>query len=226
MNSDFFTAKGSALWWVYLLWLVSSALLAWWFVWVVVTGIFGIQSDPSGHLIFSSTSATKTFYPFTLGATALSFLGVAYYVYRGERGNWWSLPLSALVGLVSTIGMVNLYEQIFVNLADLAWRANWWWVYYGKSMDAFVFALVGVSWVFAALPWWLNENRRAAQRFFLVYLATMVVWLLFGLPGVESGSILAYALNTVSRFFSQATLIVLVAKPMPMVNVLRKIHLA
>ncbi len=226
MNSNFFTAKSSALSWMYLLWLVSSALLSWWFVWVVVTGIFGFQSDPSGHFIFASTGAGKTFYPFTLGVTALSFFGVTYYVYRAERGRWWSLPLSALVGLVSTIGMVNLYEQVFINFADLAWRANWWWFYYGRSIDSFVWTLVGVSWVFAALPWWLKSNRRTAEHFFLTYLATMLVWLLFGMPGVETRSILAYVLNTLSRFFSQATLIVLVAKPLPLVEILRKIHLA
>ncbi len=225
LKSEFFVAKARSLWLIYLLWLVTSALLAWWFVWVVVTGIFSLGSDPSGHLIFFSSGAGKTFYPFTLAATALSFFGVAYFVYRAERGRWWSVPLALLVSLVSTVGMVNLYEQVFINFADLAWKSGWWWFYYGRNIDTFMGTLNGVGWVFAGLPWWLNENRKVAQRFFLAYLLTMLIWLILGMPGVESGSIAAYALNSLSRFFSQATLIVLVAKPLPFLRVLKRIHL-
>lgn len=215
-----------SLWLMYVLSLVSSALLAWRFVWVVVTGVFNVAADQSGHAIFFSTSQSKPFYPFTLAATALSFVGVSYYVYRAECGRWWSLPLALLVGLVSTVGMVNLYEQVFINFADSVWKTNYWWYYYGNSLGAFLTMLVGVSWVFGAVSWWRSENKRPAVRFFAVYLLSMLVWLVLGMPGVESGSIVSYSLNTISRFFSQATLIVLIAKPLPFAGNLRKLHLA
>ncbi len=194
---------------------------------MVLSGVFRTASDPSGHLIFYSAGAGKPFYPFTLAATALSFVGVTYYVYKAERGAWWSLPLALLVALVSTVGMVNLYEQVFINFADLVWGASIWWQFYGNSIGTFVGMLVGVSWVFAALPWWRSENRGLRRNvFFEAYLLTMLVWLMLGMPSVELGTVQAYVLNALSRFLSQATLIVLVAKPMPLLGVLHKIRLA
>ncbi|MCI4356059.1 MAG: hypothetical protein L3K18_02790 [Thermoplasmata archaeon] len=198
---------------VYLVWVVTSALLTYWFVEVILNGLLHVGSDVGGNLVFQSTPQQVPFYPFTLAAALLSFVGVTYFVLRAEGVRWWSVLLALVVAEVSTVGMINLYEQLFIVPMQLA-SHNWYWInYYWGGLGFAAATILGISWVLAGLPWWRRENARWAGGVFGAYLATMLVWLAIGFPSVESGSWAAYLLNTVSRLLSQATLVVLVADP-------------
>jgi hypothetical protein len=196
---------------VFLVWLATSALLTWWFVAVVVDGLYHVGSDVGGNLLFYSTAQQHPFYPFTLVAAFLSFLGVTYFVVRAEGIRWWSVPLALVVAEVATVGMINVYEQFFIVPMQVADHDSYWLNQYWGGLGHAAATILGMSWVAAALPWWRRENARLASGVFGAYLAAMAVWIAIGFPPVESGSWIAYLMNTVSRFLSQATLVVLVA---------------
>lgn len=192
-----------------ILWLLSMGLLDWWFVWVVVTGIGHLGRDPGGSLVFQSPAADHVFYPFTLAAALLSLLGVAGAVAFRERGSRWAVPLGLLVGFVSTVGMINVYEQVFVAALETSTGSVSWWAYYWGGANG-IGTLLGLLGVAAVLPWVSRRNLRPAFVVLGIFLLGMLIWFAVGFPPVTDGSPTIYALNAATRLLSQGMLVLLV----------------
>jgi hypothetical protein len=193
------------------LWLITSALLGYWFAWVAVTAIAYPGADSGGNLVYYSTAAGHTVYPFTSVAAALGVLGVGLGVYLAERPSRLATPLALLVGYVGAIGMINLYEQVFLVGLETSTRSSYWWIVDWGNPGAAVFSVVGVTWVLASLPWWRRANLGLAAPWIALWLGAMVVWMAFGFPPVESGLGWVYALNALSRIASEMIPVALVA---------------
>jgi hypothetical protein len=193
------------------LWLITSALLGYWFAWVAVTAIAYPGADSGGNLVYYSSAAGHTVYPFTYVAAALGVLGVALGVYLAERPSRRAIPLALLVGYVGALGMINLYEQVFLVGLETSTHSNSWWVVDWGSPGAAVFSFIGVTWVFASLPWWRRANLGLAAPCMALWLGAMGVWMAFGFPPVQSGLGWVYDLNALSRIASAMVPVALAA---------------
>ncbi len=194
-------------------WLFVSVPALIWFDNTTAIALFHLSKDEAGNLIFINVSGQQRtgIYPFTLLAALLSLIGIGYFVYIKER-KLWAIPVAALVARASTLGMINLYEQVYVGLGSLVWTDNVWSKYYGRDLSEGLWTIVNVLWVITSLPWWDRRNLKLAGGCFLSYLAVMLVWFSVGYPPVESGSTAAYVLNAISRFLSQGTQVLLVLR--------------
>lgn len=190
--------------------LFSSIVALSWFDYAAITALTNIGTDPAGRLVFKSASlgsgVGKSIYPFTYLAAAVSLVGITYYIYKAEK-QWWAIPIGFLAARAATLGMINLYEQIFVVVGS-----DVWWRYYGKDWSTIMWTALGVVWVLTAVPWWQRKNFKPAAICFVSYMVVMFIWLLVGHPTVESGSAVAYLLNAASRLLSQATQVILVRR--------------
>jgi hypothetical protein len=206
------------------LWLVTSALLGYWFAWVAVTALVHPMSDSGGNLVYLSTAAGHTVYPFTYIAAIAGFVGVTFAVYFAERPSRAALVLAPLVGYVSAIGMINVYEQVFlVGLESTTHSSFWWGVDWGTP-GAAIFSFLGLTWVLAGLPWWRRANLPLAAPWIALWLGSMALWMGLGFPSVQSGLAWVYALNTVSRVASEMILVALVTPPQLRVRFLELAH--
>ncbi|MCI4368228.1 MAG: hypothetical protein L3K09_01505 [Thermoplasmata archaeon] len=183
-----------------------------------------VATDSGGNLDFYSSAQQHPFYPFTLVAAILSFGGVTYFIVRAEGARWWSLLLAVVVAEVSTVGMIDVYEQSFIVPAQFLDHSSYWLAHYWGGIGPASVTILGMSWVLAAFPWWRRENARFAGTLLAAYVVTMVIWIAIGFPAVESGSPSAYLLNTINRLLSQATLVALVADPRWVETLRRKIR--
>lgn len=187
-------------------WLFTSVVVLSWFDYVSLTALTHLSVGPGGQLAFATRNPTTggpvLVYPFTYGAAMISLVGVTYYIFKAEKRRWWALPVGFLAARGATLGMINLYEQVF--------SISQWWAYYGKDVGTIMWTILGVTWVFMAIPWWRKKNIRPGSACFASYLIVMLIWLLVGHPIVESGSLVAYMLNAASRIFSQTTQVILV----------------
>lgn len=200
---------------IYGAWLFASVVALSWFDGTLVTALLRFGTDPSGALVFETVNPNGDIihiYPFTLAAASFSLIGVTYYVFKTER-TWWAIPVGLLVARAATLGMINLYEQIFIGLGQIVWKVDVWSKYYGGDLFNVMWTMLSVLWNITTLPWWRRRNAKPAAICFGLFLAVMVVWFLIGYPPVESGNYAAYALNATSRLLSQTTQVILVMNP-------------
>jgi hypothetical protein len=199
----------SAILWI---WLSTSALLGWWFAWVAVSGIVHPMRLASGNLVLFAPGAgwSSTIYPFTYAGVALSLLGVGYFVLRQEGPSLSAFVLASLAAYVSSVGMLNVYEQGFVLGVEASTHSTAFWAFYWGTPSSFVWTVVGMTWVLAAFPWWQRYNWRLVVPLLGLYLTSMATWYVFGFPGTDSGATWVYAVNAVSRISSQLVLVALV----------------
>src|SRR3972149_5233200 len=152
-------------------WLFVSVPALIWFDQTTAVALFHVGRDEAGNLIFINVSGQQRtgIYPFTLLAALLSMIGVGYFVYIKER-KLWEIPVAALVARASTLGMINMYEQVYVGLGSLVWKDNIWSEYYGRDLSNGLWTIVNVLWLITSLPWWHRRNWKLAGGCFLSYL--------------------------------------------------------
>jgi len=193
-------------------WLGTSALLGWWFAWVAVSGILHPTRLPSGSFVFFAPGAgwSSTVYPFTYVGVVLSLLGVGYFVWRQEGRSAPAFVLAGLAAYVSSVGMINLYEQTFVLGVETTTHSHLFWTFYWGTPSSAAWTLLGISWVFAALPWSHRYNWMLAVPLLVVFVTSMAAWYAFGFPDTNQGAGWVYAVNAASRIASQLVLVALV----------------
>jgi hypothetical protein len=199
---------------------VTSLYFVWWLDWVAISGLFSSTTDQGGNFVLLSSkiagNPSKTVYPFTYIAVAFSFIAVAYIVYKAERRSGlknlaWVIPIALLVANASSMGMVYIYEQVFISLYNVTYHSTYWWgIYWSWTQGGAPLTILDMSWVLATIPWWRRENLRMVLVATAIFLISMLVWFEMGFQIVESGNVYAYALNTISRISSQSILFFLV----------------
>jgi hypothetical protein len=201
---------GRAVLWV---WLGTAALLGYWFAWVAVSALFHVSADAGGNVVLLGSNADHAVYPFTYVAVGIAFIGLSYFVFDQERGRRDAPFLGPLVAYVGCVGMINLYEQIFLIGLYSSSRSTYWLVQdWGTPPSAF-FSAIGIFWVFASAPWWHRRNLSLAVPLLLAYAVSMGLWMAGGFPPVESGLGRVYALNTISRVTSELVPVALATPP-------------
>jgi len=176
-----------------------------WFDIKALNALFNLSFDRAGNLIF--VHEDTVIYPFTYVGSLISFFGVSYYVMKCERRIIF-LAVAILAARASTVGMVSLYEFIYVGLGDLVWRAGVWSRIYAGDLISSLWKVAEMTWILAVSPWWRWENLRYTVYLFVFYLGAMLVWLSLGFPSVDSGSGVAYFLNALTRLTSHLVIVV------------------
>ena len=200
---------------IYGAWLFASVVALSWFDKTLVAALLRFGTDPSGTFVFETVNPNGDLihiYPFTLAAASFSLVGVTYYIFKTER-KWWAIPVGLLAARAVTLGMINLYEQIFIGLGQIVWKVDLWSKYYGGDPFNVMWTILSILWNITTLPWWQRRNAKPAAICFGLFLAVVVIWLLIGYPPVESGNHAAYVLNATSRLLSQTTQVILVMNP-------------
>jgi hypothetical protein len=202
-------AARAALW----AWLVTAALLGYWFAWVALSALFHVRSDAGGNLVLFSPGAGSTVYPFTYVAVALAFLGLSYVVIDQERGTRSRFLLGPLVAYVGCVGMINVYEQVYLLGVAGTTHSTYWWVHDWGTLQVAIYSALGLSWVFASAPWWHRPNLPLAVPLIAVFLGSMAVWIGLGFPSVQTGLGWVYVLNATSRLASELVPVALALPP-------------
>jgi len=186
---------------IFFIWLLGSLVVSSWYDKVALSALLNFSKE-GGYFTFEGTKI----YPFTYFASALSILGIFYYILKEDR-KWYMIIVGLLVGRASTISAIELYEHIFLALGDIVWKAGVWWQWYGNS---FSWSLLKISWIFSLAPW--LKNIKSFFISILVYITLMFLWLLFGFPSVESGNPLAYFFNASSRIILHLSLVLAIKR--------------
>ena len=197
----------------FLAYLVTSALFAYWFAWVAISALLHPRLDSGGHLVLYSAQAGHTAYPFTYAAAAVAMIGIAVAIYFAEKPRRDAIVIALLASYLTCVGMINLYEQVFLACTAAATHSTYWWTVDFGSVDATIFTVIGIAWLGASAPWWRRENAKLAAILAGLFGAAMLAWLAIGFPIVEQGNPLVYLLNTVSRFASELIPLSLVLPP-------------
>ena len=191
-------------------WLLSCAIFAYWFLWVAVSGLFGQRTDSGGNLVLYATGPNHTVYPFTYLAAGLSFVLLMFFIYRRERPKWDAIIIAPLAAYLSSVGMINVYEQVFLAGTFHATGGTYGYGVDWGSVNGALFSIFGISWLLASAPWWDRKNAQLAGALIGVFVVSILAWVAIGFPVVETGSPSVYFLNTVSRVTSQLIPVALV----------------
>jgi hypothetical protein len=148
-------------------------------------------------------------FPFTYIGAAASLIGVSVGIFYRENKKLWAIPLAIIASNASSIGMINVYEQVFVSLNQITYQYSYWFFIYWSNEETATWTVIGMLWILASAPWWNAKNLRFVVSTLIVFGVSMGTWFLFGMPTSDSGSPLALALNAITRITSQAVLIFL-----------------
>ena len=156
----------------------------------------------------------RVIYPFTYIGAGLSFFIPFYLIFRAERKTGKmnflsSLMLGGLVADISSVGMLNIFEQVFVTFNQLAHHFDFWFVAYWGTPEAALSTIIGLSFVFESMPWWRKLNLKLVFTCLALFVGGMIAWYLIGFPSETSG-ILVYGINAITRISSQVVLVFLV----------------
>ncbi len=129
----------------------------------------------------------RTIYPFTYLGAGLSLFVPCYFIFKAERtkgkANFvYALAMGALVADVSSVGMLNVFEQVFVTFNQLACHFNYWFVAYWGTPDAALSTLIGLAFVFETMPWWNRLNLKLVFVSLSLFVGGIVAWYLIGSP--------------------------------------------
>jgi len=209
--------QGSSL--ILALWLVTLTAFIAWFDYAAVIALFHPSSDTAGNLLFDVAGYSNTVYPFTYIGVGLSGLGCAWFIYRQERRNR-GRATAALIGIavanIASVGMINVYEQVWVLLTRLSPHGQGGWpvaaiqLYWG-SAGGVAGTVAGMLIVLTLLPWASRRNWPGVA--FLVALFGVLTWVWFwgGYVSPPQGNSLDYWLNATTRVASQLILVAVVA---------------
>jgi hypothetical protein len=193
---------------VYAVWLIYSIPALAWFDLTALAALSNIAWDRAGNLVFRTGSTI--IYPFTYAAALLSIVGVFYYIITGER-RLWAIPAALLAARASTIGTINVYEQIFTGIGSLVWSENVWFRYYGGDFLSFMWGLSGMLWIIAITPWIRRHNMIPVAIALGGFAAGMIAWVMTGYQPPDSGMV-SYLLNAVTRILPHVALVLSVRR--------------
>ncbi len=193
---------------IYATWLIYSIPALAWFDLTALAGLSNIAWDRAGNLVFRTGSTT--IYPFTYAAALLSLVGVSYYIITGER-RLWAIPSAILAARASTIGAINIYEQIFTGIGSLVWSETVWSRYYGGDFLTFMWGLSGMLWIITITPWIRRVNLKSVAIALGGFAAGMLAWVMTGYQSPDS-SIVAYLLNAATRMLPHVALVLSVRR--------------
>ncbi|MEM4416602.1 MAG: hypothetical protein QXD32_00925 [Nitrososphaerota archaeon] len=188
---------------VFMAWLIASIPSLAWYDLRAYEALLHISHDRAGNIVFQSGSTV--IYPFTYAAALISLVGVAYYLVRSER-RVLAVPVAILVARASTIGMMNLYEQVFTGVGSAIWQENVWLRYYGSDFITFMWGVSGMLWVITVAPWVRRANLVPVVLVMLGYVLGMVAWILTGYQPPDMNRT-SYLLNTVTRLLPHIALV-------------------
>ncbi len=156
----------------------------------------------------------RVIYPFTYLGAGLSFFVPLYYIFKAERKKGkmnflLSLILGGLVADISSVGMLNVFEQVFVTFNQFAYHSDFWFVAYWGTPAAALSTLMGLGFVFESMPWWRRLNLKLVFTCLALFVGGMIVWYLIGFPSETSG-VVTYSINAITRISSQMVLVFLV----------------
>jgi hypothetical protein len=156
----------------------------------------------------------RVIYPFTYLGAGLSFFILSYFVFRAERKTGKinflvSLILGGLVADISSVGMLNIFEQVFVAFNQFAYHFDFWFIAYWGTPEAAFSTIIGLGFVFESMPWWRKLNLKLVFICLSLFVGGIMVWYLIGFPSETSG-ILIYSMNAITRISSQLVLVFLV----------------
>ncbi len=156
----------------------------------------------------------RVIYPFTYVGAGLSFFVPSYYIFKAERKKGkmnflGSLMLGGLAADISSVGMLNVFEQVFVTFNQFAHHFDYWFIAYWGTPDAALSTVIGLGFVFESMPWWTRLNLRLVFACLALFVGGMIVWYLLGFPSETSG-VLIYSINAITRVSSQMILVLLV----------------
>jgi hypothetical protein len=106
-------------------------------------------------LMFPPTN--RVIYPFTYVGAGLSFCFLFYFIYKEERKTGkvnflYSLMLGGLIADISSVGMLNVFEQLFVTFNQLAYHFDYWFIAYWGTPEAALSTIIGLSFVLVSAP--------------------------------------------------------------------------
>ena len=189
-----------------------------WFDYAALTAVFHPGRDAAGNLQFRVPGYTNTVYPFTYAAVATSFLGVSWFVFSQERGRLPRVPallLAVLVANLASIGMIDVYEQLFVTLMFYSPGLHTYGVYgfqlYWGSAGAAAGTAGGLLIALTVVPWARRENWPGVLLCLGLGAVAFGVWFASGFATPSSGGELAYGLNAVSRVAFQLAVVAAVS---------------
>ncbi len=156
----------------------------------------------------------RVIYPFTYVGAGLSFFVLFYYIFKAERKKGkmnflGSLMLGGLVADISSVGMLNVFEQVFVTFNQFAHHSDYWFIAYWGTPAAALSTAIGLGFVFESMPWWTRRNLMPVFASLALFAGGIVVWYLLGFPSETSG-VLIYSINAITRISSQMVLVLLV----------------
>lgn len=200
------------------IWLTTVTAFVLWFDYAAVTALLHPMTGPTGTFVFAVPGYSNRVLPFTYVAVAASLLGIAYFVYRREEKDWGrgrALLVGLLVGNVASVGMIDCYEQVYIELgcgqpSTHAGCASWMAFYWGTP-GAVAYTVTGLLLVLSVLPWCRRTNLPGVALLLGVSAASFGVWFVGGYASPPSGTALDYAMNAVSRLSSQLSLVAAVA---------------
>jgi hypothetical protein len=207
-----------ATWLTVAVWLATCTAFLLWFDYAALSAIVHPTVDSAGNLRFQVPGYTNTVYPFTYVGVATSVVGVAAFVFRQERtaiGRGAAAALGLVVGNLASIGMLDVYEQVFIGLGYFTahGRADsifWLNAYWGTPGDA-GFTLGGLLVVATVLPWSRRSNLPGVTMLAALSAGFLALWFVHGFWGPPNGDAFDYWMNGLSRGSTQLILVAAVA---------------
>ena len=200
------------------LWLVTLTAFVAWFDYAALSAVFHPATDSAGHLLFAVPGYTNTVYPFTYAGVALSLLGVGFFVGRRESRPGRRIlgtVVAVLVANLASVGMINVYEQVFVALMYLTPNLRTFGVaglrLYWGSAGAIAGTVGGLLVVLAILPRSRRENVPGVGLCLGVTAVAFAAWFATGYADPAQGSPFDYLWNAISRVASQLSLVAAVS---------------
>jgi hypothetical protein len=201
------------------LWLATVTAFIGWFDYAALVAVFHPSSDAAGNLLFAVVGYSNTVYPFTYVGVGLSCLGCAWFIYRQERRDR-RRAHAALIGVavanIASVGMVDVYEQVWVFLNYLSPHGHGGWTaaairFYWGTAGGVAGTFAGLLIVLTVLPWASKQNWPGVAFLVSLFGVLSLVWLLDGYLSPPQGDSLDYWLNALTRVSSQLVLVAAVA---------------
>ena len=119
---------------------------------VIVFLLFFVPVVP----VAASSQGTCVFCPVNRGvdyqSVTYAYLGIGvYHTAWGTFGFALSMPFY-LVADVSSVGMTNVYEQLFITFNQFAYHCDNWFNGYWRTPEASLSTIIGLSFLFVSVP--------------------------------------------------------------------------